>query len=150
MGAQLPKFLRDGGCDFISLILSRWCSNRTCVFESYVCRYDIIRAMRTTLDIPDAMYRRIKMRTAQEVGTVRAITLTLLHRIRMVAAAAVLLAALPVCAAVEWRGLDKDNWCSGPVLTPEKLKGKVVLVDRWGVRCPPCRRSLPHIEALWK
>jgi len=77
-------------------------------------------------------------------------TLTLLRRIRMVAAAAALFAALPVCAAVEWRGLDKDNWCSGPVLTPEKLKGKVVLVDRWGVHCPPCRRSLPHIEALWK
>ena len=38
---------------------------------------DIIRAMRTTLDIPDTMYRRIKMRTAQEGSTVRAITLFL-------------------------------------------------------------------------
>ncbi len=33
--------------------------------------------MRTTLDIPDAMYRRIKMRTAQEGVTVRSITLVL-------------------------------------------------------------------------
>jgi hypothetical protein len=33
--------------------------------------------MRTTLDIPDAMYRRIKARTAQEGSTVRAITLVL-------------------------------------------------------------------------
>lgn len=33
--------------------------------------------MRTTLDIPDTMYRRIKMRTAQEGVTVRAITLVL-------------------------------------------------------------------------
>lgn len=33
--------------------------------------------MRTTLDIPDSMYRRIKMRTAQEGSTVRAITLVL-------------------------------------------------------------------------
>ncbi|MGN0845514.1 MAG: hypothetical protein ACI4QT_09890 [Kiritimatiellia bacterium] len=33
--------------------------------------------MRTTLDIPDAMYRRIKMRTAQEGITVRSITLAL-------------------------------------------------------------------------
>ena len=73
-----------------------------------------------------------------------------MHRIRRIAMVAALLAALPACAAVEWRGIDKDNWCSGPMLTPEKLKGKVVLVDRWGVRCPPCRRSLPHIEALWK
>lgn len=53
-------------------------------------------------------------------------------------------------AAAEWRGLDGNAWCSGPKLTPEKLKGKVVLVDKWGVYCPPCRRSLPHIEALWK
>ena len=34
-------------------------------------------AMRTTLDIPDTMYRRIKTRTAQEGSTVRAITLVL-------------------------------------------------------------------------
>jgi len=34
-------------------------------------------AMRTTLDIPDTMYRRIKTRTAQEGITVRAITLVL-------------------------------------------------------------------------
>ena len=33
--------------------------------------------MRTTLDIPDSMDRRIKMRTAQEGSTVRAITLVL-------------------------------------------------------------------------
>ena len=34
-------------------------------------------AMRTTLDIPDTMYRRIKTRTAQEGITVRSITLVL-------------------------------------------------------------------------
>ena len=33
--------------------------------------------MRTTLDIPDSMYRRIKTRTAQEGSTVRGITLVL-------------------------------------------------------------------------
>ena len=33
--------------------------------------------MRTTLDIPDSMYRRIKTRTAQEGATVRGITLVL-------------------------------------------------------------------------
>ena len=40
-------------------------------------KYDTIRAMRTTLDIPDAMYRRIKTKAAQEGSTVRAITLVL-------------------------------------------------------------------------
>lgn len=52
--------------------------------------------------------------------------------------------------AGEWYGLTEDAWCSGPKLTPEKLKGKVVLVDKWGVFCPPCRRSLPHIESIWR
>ena len=33
--------------------------------------------MRTTLDIPDAMYRRIKARSAEEGRTVRSITLVL-------------------------------------------------------------------------
>ena len=34
-------------------------------------------AMRTTLDIPDTMYRRIKARSAEEGRTVRSITLVL-------------------------------------------------------------------------
>lgn len=33
--------------------------------------------MRTTLDIPDAMYRRIRVRAAKEDSTVRGITLVL-------------------------------------------------------------------------
>lgn len=36
--------------------------------------------MRTTLDIPDSMYRRIKTRTAQEGVTVRSVTLVLYSR----------------------------------------------------------------------
>ena len=34
-------------------------------------------SMRTTLDIPDALYRKIKTRTAQEGVTVRSVTLLL-------------------------------------------------------------------------
>lgn len=58
--------------------------------------------------------------------------------------------ATSASVAGEWYGLNEGAWCSGPKLTPEKLRGKVVLVDRWGVFCPPCRRSLPHIESLWR
>ena len=60
------------------------------------------------------------------------------------------LAALSSCFAAEWRGLDDASWRSGPKLTPEMLKGKVVLVDKWGVFCPPCRVALPHLEELWQ
>lgn len=53
-------------------------------------------------------------------------------------------------AAVEWNGLSDKNYYSGPKLTSASLKGKVVLVDCWGVACPPCRALLPQLESLWK
>lgn len=28
--------------------------------------------------------------------------------------------------------------------------GKVVFVELWGVWCPPCIRSMPHVEETWK
>ena len=67
-----------------------------------------------------------------------------------IAAAIALVCAPEVFSDVSWRNINDSCWRSGPKLTPEKLRGKVVLVDKWGVRCPPCRRSLPHVEALWK
>jgi thiol-disulfide isomerase/thioredoxin len=29
-------------------------------------------------------------------------------------------------------------------------KGKVVIVDFWGTWCPPCRKDIPHLNALYK
>ncbi len=51
--------------------------------------------------------------------------------------------------AVEWRGLEQENWCSGPKLSQAKLAGKLVLVHRWGIHSEACIKSLPHIESLW-
>ena len=48
-----------------------------------------------------------------------------------------------------WRGLSDSNWYSGPKITEKDLVGKVVLVDKWGVNCPPCRALLPKIQKLW-
>lgn len=59
-------------------------------------------------------------------------------------------AAALAFADVEWKGLSEDNWYSGRKLTPEDLKGKVVLVDEWGVHCGPCLALLPKMEQVWR
>ena len=60
------------------------------------------------------------------------------------------LCLLPCMAFADlWRGLDEANHYSGPLVTEADLLGKVVLVDEWGVRCPPCRALLPGMESLW-
>ena len=48
-----------------------------------------------------------------------------------------------------WANLDDEHWYSGPKLTEKDLDGKVVLVDCWGVKCPPCRALLPRMEEIW-
>jgi len=55
-----------------------------------------------------------------------------------------------VVVAGEWRNLEDSSWIAGPKLTSAKLKGRIVLVERWGLNCPPCRASLPHVQALYK
>jgi cytochrome c biogenesis protein CcdA/thiol-disulfide isomerase/thioredoxin len=40
-------------------------------------------------------------------------------------------------------------WLNSPALTPESLRGKVVLVDFWTYSCINCLRSLPYIRAWY-
>jgi cytochrome c biogenesis protein CcdA/thiol-disulfide isomerase/thioredoxin len=39
------------------------------------------------------------------------------------------------------------SWFNSPPLTPELLRGKVVLVDFWTYSCINCLRSLPYVKA---
>ncbi len=39
------------------------------------------------------------------------------------------------------------QWLNSPPLTPEALKGKVVLVDFWTYSCINCLRALPYVKA---
>jgi cytochrome c biogenesis protein CcdA/thiol-disulfide isomerase/thioredoxin len=39
------------------------------------------------------------------------------------------------------------QWLNSPPLTPEQLKGKVVLVDFWTYSCINCLRSIPYVRA---
>lgn len=59
------------------------------------------------------------------------------------------LACPMILGAAVWVNLDDEHHYSGPKLTEKDLEGKVVMVDNWGVRCPPCRASLPRIQEIW-
>ena len=52
--------------------------------------------------------------------------------------------------AVEWKNVDADHHLGGRKASAGYLQGKVVLVDRWGARCPPCRALLPRVEDVWQ
>ncbi len=39
---------------------------------------------------------------------------------------------------------------SGPEITAEELEGKVIFFEYWGINCPPCIASMPHLQKLHK
>ena len=45
--------------------------------------------------------------------------------------------AAATALAVDWRNLDEEHHLGGRKTSKGYLRGKVVLVDRWGVNCPP-------------
>jgi len=51
---------------------------------------------------------------------------------------------------VAWKNLDKEHRLGGRMVSEGYLRGKVVLVDRWGRNCPPCRKLLPRLEEIWQ
>lgn len=63
-----------------------------------------------------------------------------------------LMAVCTVCSvrAAEWRNLDEEHHLGGRMASSGYLLGKVVLVDRWGAKCPPCRELLPQVEEIWR
>ena len=60
----------------------------------------------------------------------------------------VLAAWATVAAALEVSNLTDEMHVSGPKLKPADLEGKVVVVEAFGLTCPPCRAVLPHIGEL--
>jgi len=46
---------------------------------------------------------------------------------------------------------EVQNWMNtdGKELKWEDLKGKVIVIDFWGVWCPPCRTAIPHLKDLY-
>jgi thiol-disulfide isomerase/thioredoxin len=52
--------------------------------------------------------------------------------------------APPAFYVKEWMNTN------GKELRWEDLKGKVVVIDFWGVWCPPCRAAIPHLKELYE
>lgn len=67
---------------------------------------------------------------------------------RLLALTALFMIASTAQAAATLEGMRPGAHVSGPKLDPADLKGRVVLVEYWGVNCPPCLASIPHISEL--
>lgn len=52
--------------------------------------------------------------------------------------------------AIDVSNLNDEAHISGPKLKAKDLEGKVIAVEEWGLHCPPCRASLPHMAKLAK
>ena len=49
---------------------------------------------------------------------------------------------------VSFAGVHLGGHVAGPVVTPDALAGRVVLLEFWGISCPPCIASMPKLEEL--
>ncbi len=62
---------------------------------------------------------------------------------RLILSLLLTLCVLPLYAAdLTFRNLNDESHLSGPKLTEDQLKGKVIVVEAWGIRCPICHNIM--------
>lgn len=49
-----------------------------------------------------------------------------------------------------YQGFSQDRHLFGPKITPQSFEDKVVMIEYWGLNCPPCLAMIPHLEETWK
>lgn len=59
-------------------------------------------------------------------------------------------AAVFAAQAVEWKNVDAEHHLGGRKASEGYLQGKVVLVERWGAKHPPCLALLSRVEEIWR
>jgi thiol-disulfide isomerase/thioredoxin len=68
------------------------------------------------------------------------------HRILALSVLSLVVSALHAAATLE--GFSAGSHVNGPVFDASELKGRVVLIDFWGVQCGPCLANIPHLVEL--
>ncbi len=56
--------------------------------------------------------------------------------------------AVSAAAAPTLEGISLGEYASGPKVKASDLKGRVVVFEYWGHRCPPCLASIPHLAGI--
>lgn len=60
------------------------------------------------------------------------------------------LVSSPALAGADLSKMDLGSYVTGPEITKKDLKGRFVIVEYWGINCPPCIASIPHMTELAK
>lgn len=62
------------------------------------------------------------------------------------------LAVTPAADAAEpdIREFDPGSYVTGPKFKGKHLKNKVIVLEYWGITCPPCIKAIPHTTELAK
>jgi len=75
---------------------------------------------------------------------------TLILALSLLSASVALHAAPAPAPQAQLSQFKLGAYITGPQVTPENAAGKAVLIEAWGIHCPPCLASLPHIEKIAK